>query len=83
MYRLLIDVAIWHVQGVVKALREQGLLPRVIAGSSVGSIGEEFPCQEKLTSYCFRAIVSSEAGCVVTNKGSHCDSCHLKLDHAL
>jgi predicted acylesterase/phospholipase RssA len=26
-------------QGVVKALREQGLLPRVIAGSSVGSIG--------------------------------------------
>ena len=27
------------LQGVVKALREQGLLPRVIAGSSVGSIG--------------------------------------------
>ena len=33
------------VQGVVKALREQGLLPRVIAGSSVGSIGERCqPC---------------------------------------
>ena len=25
----------------MKALREQGLLPRVIAGSSVGSIGEQ------------------------------------------
>ena len=32
------------LQGVVKALREQGLLPRVIAGSSVGSIGEH--CQQ-------------------------------------
>ena len=30
-------------QGVVKALREQGLLPRVIAGSSVGSIGARAP----------------------------------------
>jgi len=28
------------VQGVVKALFQQDLLPRVISGSSVGSIGE-------------------------------------------
>lgn len=32
---------IW-VQGVVKALFQQDLLPRVISGSSVGSIGESF-----------------------------------------
>ena len=35
-----VDLAMGRMQGVVKALREQGLLPRVIAGSSVGSIGE-------------------------------------------
>jgi len=35
------DLVIHCLQGVVKALREQGLLPRVIAGSSVGSIGEQ------------------------------------------
>lgn len=28
------------MQGVVKALREQNLLPRIVAGSSVGSIGK-------------------------------------------
>ena len=31
------------VQGVVKALFDQGLLPRVLAGSSVGSIGAPAP----------------------------------------
>lgn len=32
------------LQGVVKALFEQNLLPRVLAGSSVGSIGEHAAC---------------------------------------
>ncbi len=30
------------LQGVVKALFQHGLLPRVLAGSSVGSIGEDW-----------------------------------------
>ena len=35
------------LQGVVKALFQHGLLPRVLAGSSVGSIGEFSPLSLK------------------------------------
>lgn len=45
------DMSCSLLQGVVKALREQGLLPRVIAGSSVGSIGKAAPAISHMTAF--------------------------------
>jgi TAG lipase/steryl ester hydrolase/phospholipase A2/LPA acyltransferase len=41
------NIGLYHY-GVIKALYEEGLLPRVIAGSSVGSIIASFLCTRKM-----------------------------------
>ena len=57
-------------QGVVKALFDQNLLPRVLAGSSVGSIGERVACI-LVTFRCSRLRGKQVAhGC-----WRHCGSC--------
>ena len=59
----------WTVlQGVVKALREQNLLPRIVAGSSVGSIGERSSSQS--SEYCPRwGSCACHVDCKSTEEG--------------
>ena len=57
------------MQGVVKALREQDLLPRVIAGSSVGSIGARARCTPFLQPACTPSCVE---GSVAKGMGAPC-----------
>ena len=52
----------------MKALREQGLLPRVIAGSSVGSIGE----------HCWQSPVLASPACI--ERVSAADTCTDALE---
>jgi predicted acylesterase/phospholipase RssA len=44
-------------QGVVKALFEQNLLPRVLAGSSVGSIGAALALIQAASGFLFLVFV--------------------------